>query len=278
MSLATSYSNSSRSHLGSSARRRFFEILATVGYAAKGVVYLAVGGLATLAALEPSQSAEGSRGALSQILELPWGRALLIAVTVGLAAYVGWRFIQATLDPEGKSDDLQGAALRVYYGVSALAYATLTVFAARLVAGSMSSDSGSNQLLSQLDSPWQRIAYGIAAAGLLAGAAYGAWRAVTCSFTETLSFDDVSAPAREWLVRISRIGLGARSLVFVVLAVSFGAAAVRGSRPDDTSTEGALSTIAESGGSWALLAVALGLLAYSLHQFVKSRYRKIEAG
>lgn len=256
---------------------RAYELLSTVGYAAKGFVYLVVGALAVAAAIWPREDVEGSRGALVALLELPFGKLLLGAVSLGLIAYVAWRAVQASIDPEDKGSDASGIWLRVYYANSALSYAALTVFAVKVLLGSFSDPAGASSLLSDLEDPWRRALYALVAAGFAGGAIYGLWRAVTGSFEKSLNLSEVSSSLRHWLVGCGRLGLAARSLVFLVLAGSFGAAALRGARPDDTGTEGALATIGQSGGSLALIAVATGLIAYSGYQFVKARYRRVEA-
>lgn len=63
--------------------RDFLEPLARGGYAARGVVYLIVGGLATLAATGYGGQTTGSHGALASLLGEPLGDALLIIIAVG---------------------------------------------------------------------------------------------------------------------------------------------------------------------------------------------------
>jgi len=67
-----------------------------VGYVAKGVALLLVGGLFVSAAVtaDPSQ-AKGLDGALRTLLELPLGRVLLAAIALGLAAYGVYSFARA---------------------------------------------------------------------------------------------------------------------------------------------------------------------------------------
>ncbi|HEV2129901.1 MAG TPA: DUF1206 domain-containing protein, partial [Longimicrobiaceae bacterium] len=111
------------------------EGLARLGYAAKGVVYLIVGGLAAQAALGSGGQTTGSEGALSTILRQPLGQVLLGAVAVGLAGYALWRFVQAALDPEHRGTDAKGIAIRLGYAISGVIHAGLAIEAARMVLG-----------------------------------------------------------------------------------------------------------------------------------------------
>ena len=69
--------------------------LARPGYAARGVVYTLVGGLALAAAFEGRGQTEGADGALAPVVGAPFGRALLDVVALGLAAYGVFQFAQA---------------------------------------------------------------------------------------------------------------------------------------------------------------------------------------
>ena len=71
---------------GATEASPWIEGLGRFGYAAKGIVYLIVGGLAVLAALGHGGQMTDQRGALSHIAEAPFGRSLLVVVAVGGAS------------------------------------------------------------------------------------------------------------------------------------------------------------------------------------------------
>ena len=75
---------------------RAIEALATLGYVAKGVSLLAVGGLfwAAVATHDP-EKASGMDGALRTLLDLPLGKGLLSLVALGLVAYGIYSFARA---------------------------------------------------------------------------------------------------------------------------------------------------------------------------------------
>jgi hypothetical protein len=74
---------------------RWAERLARVGYATKGVVYLLIGALAVLAALDAGKQPTDTRGAFQEVYSKPFGRVLLSALAVGLAAYGLYMLIEA---------------------------------------------------------------------------------------------------------------------------------------------------------------------------------------
>jgi Domain of Unknown Function (DUF1206) len=63
-------------------RRSGFEIIARLGYVARGLVHVVVGGFAVLAAIA-GERAVGTKGALQKLLTQPLGTALLCVVTLG---------------------------------------------------------------------------------------------------------------------------------------------------------------------------------------------------
>ncbi|MGZ8458723.1 MAG: DUF1206 domain-containing protein, partial [Gemmatirosa sp.] len=66
---------------------RWMEWLTRVGYVARGVVYLLVGGTGLFVAVGLSERARGSTDVIRLLARLPMGRVLIAALTVGLVGY-----------------------------------------------------------------------------------------------------------------------------------------------------------------------------------------------
>lgn len=118
-----------------------FVLLARLGYAARGVVYLLLGGIALYSVFLGTSEEPSSEGALASLLGQPFGRILLFAMGVGLCTYAAWRLAQALANVDGHDDDIKGYATRAGILVSAAVHMALAVFALRLAVGS---DAGSN--------------------------------------------------------------------------------------------------------------------------------------
>ncbi len=118
------------------------EYVARAGYAARGVVYLLVGGLAVLAAFGRGGQAEDSRGALQWLLGVPLGDVLLAAIGGGLLGYAIWRSIQATKDTDHHGKDAKGMAIRAGMLSSAVTHTLLAFFAISLIFTFEASSSG----------------------------------------------------------------------------------------------------------------------------------------
>ena len=72
---------------------------ARAGYAARGLIYLVIGIFAIGAAFWSFEKKD-TKGAVLEVLQLPLGMALIIALLIGLAGYVGWRLVQAIFDTD----------------------------------------------------------------------------------------------------------------------------------------------------------------------------------
>ena len=89
-------------------QRREFAWMARAGLVARGVSYAIIGILALRLAVGAGGETTNQRGALTTIAEQSFGKALLIAMTIGLASYAIWRLVRAGIG-HGTQDD--GATL-----------------------------------------------------------------------------------------------------------------------------------------------------------------------
>ena len=256
------------------------ETLARLGYAAKGVVYAAVGVLSLQAAFSVEQIA-GSRGALLEIAQQPFGRFLLGLIALGLIGYVVWRFVQAAMDPENKGSDAEGIMKRTGYAASGLVYALLALFAARVALGSSSGGGGNRQswtaeLLSQT---WGQWALGILGVIVIGTAVYYFVKAYRASFMKRLKTAEMNSTEKTWTRRLGRWGISARGVIYIIMGWFFIDAARSASAGEVRGLEGALQTLAgQPYGVWLLTIVAAGLIGYGVYCFARARYRTIQVG
>src|SRR5579862_8434681 len=78
------------------------ELLARLGYIAKGIVYLIIGILAARVAIGDGGKTTDNKGALQAIYHEPFGKVLLSIVVVGLIGYALWCFLRAFFDADRK--------------------------------------------------------------------------------------------------------------------------------------------------------------------------------
>lgn len=263
------------------SHQHWIEILARCGYAAKGVVYVIVGGLALQVAFGEGGQTSGAQGALSQIADAPLGQFLLVIVGIGLLGYSLWRFVQAWFDPERNGSDTEGLVKRTGYVCSGIVYAFLAIEAMRTVisaARSSGSDSSAAHWTAQLMSqPFGQFLVGAVGVAIIATGLFQLYRAWTAEFQEMLRADRMSQKELMWSERLGRAGFASRGVVYLIIGGFLLVAAIR-TTPDEAKGVGqALSYLARQAyGPWLLGLVAAGLVAYGVYSAaILSRYRQI---
>jgi hypothetical protein len=255
-------------------------LLARAGYAAKGIVYCLVGGLALLAAVGSGGRTTGSRGALRSLLDHPYGLAILAVVAIGLAAYAGWCVLRALLDPDRKGSDARGIAKRAVTFGKGVVYAALVVAVVGMMRGTRGrgDDAGVRDWTARLMSfPLGIWLVGLTGAAVVVFGLRQLYCARVADVDEPLDFGRMGANTHRWATRFSRIGLAARGVVFAIVGVFLVTAARHENPGEARGVGGALHALQEQPyGSALLAAVALGLIAYGCYQFLLVRYRRIK--
>lgn len=247
--------------------------VARTGYAAKGVVYVLVGGLAIKAALA-SGAAGGMTEAMAALIDERGGRTLLTLVAAGLFAHVAWRLVQALLDPEHPEAGPRRVGMRGFYLFSAAVYGSLALTAWQLGHGDRAAAGEGHEvwiahLLAKPFGAWLVMGMGLVVIGYglhqLAKAAQG-------DVNRHLRPPD--ATTRRGLALVGRIGTAARGLVLLPIGW-FVFRAGRRYRAAEVADTGEVLRMLDN--DLLLAAVGCGLLAYGLHQFGKALFRGIRA-
>ncbi len=258
----------------------WFERLARLGYAAKGLVYLIVGLLAMQAAIGSGGRTTDTSGALKAIVTQQEGKFLLSIVTLGIAGYVLWRLVQTFFDPENRGQPINAKqiARRLGYACSAIGYAGLAFTAVKLIMGLGGGDSETIEdwTIYFLDQPFGR--WLVALGGIMVigvGIAF-LFQAYKAKFRRHLQLQQMSSAERVWTVRLGRLGIAARGFVFGIIGSFLVLAAIQIDGSKAIGLGGALAILAQQPfGAWLLGAVALGLTAYGIYSLLESRYRRI---
>ena len=255
--------------------------LARLGFVAKGAVYITVGVLAVQAAMGDGGSTTDQRGAMRTIMNQPFGRAMLIIGGTGLVGFAVWRLIQSLLDPEHehgtKPKELLRRAARF---VSGIAYGGLGVAAWQMVlrGGSDGGSGGTHDwtatLLSHPAGEWILMIIGAIVVAVGAWHIYRAWKV---KLGDKLQLDRWGAKMRTWIIRFGRAGYAARGIIFCIIGVFMIIAARHHDAQEAKGVGEALEHIAGMSYGWLMLAaIAIGLIAYGVFQWVEARYRRIE--
>jgi len=256
--------------------------LARIGYAAKGCVFVCMGLLSALAAFQGRGGASDSRGTIRMLVQQPFGRVLLVALSAGLVSYVLWRIAAAIADLEQKGSDAKGLALRARMLIAAGIYGGITAAAVKTLIGGSSRGGGdaaardwTERAMGTPFGSWLVVLIG---AGLLALGLYQGWRAYRGAFEKKLGLSGLSAKARRCLLRVCTFGLSARGLVFCIIGLFLVQAGLHADPQKARGLGGALNALHEQPyGRFLFGSVAAGLAAYGVYCGVRARYAHFAA-
>lgn len=268
--------------------RGWYAITARVGLVAKGISYGIVAVLAIKLTLGSGGEATSRGGALQSLADEPFGKVLIGALALGFAAYALWRFVQAFAEPDDPTEsETKNAAKkwgkRAGYIGRGLIYAALTFSAVKILLGSGGSESqnetAQKSTAAIFDWPAGRWLVGIGALALVAAGAWNVYRALTKKFEDKWRSGQMSHTEHTWGTRAGVAGHIARGVVFALIGIFIGKAALEYDAQEAIGLDGALQKLVHaSHGPWLLGLTAAGLLSYGVFCLVDARYRDVSAG
>jgi hypothetical protein len=259
------------------SRELRLEHFARAGFAARGVVYCLVGGLALMAAIGSGGDVGGGKSALRSLIGQPFGSLLLGGVGLGLVFFAAWRVIEGVADADGHGTSAKGLGTRALHVLSGLVNAglALTAFNLALGSGSGGGDDQAAQDWTQwvLAQPFGQWLVGAIGAGFIAAGLAQGWKGWRGDVMRRLA----PPPQQRDLVKtLGRLGYAARGVTFAIIGAFLILAALHSDSDEAKGLGGALQTLELQPYGWLPLgAVSLGLFAFGLFGFVQARWRRI---
>ncbi len=251
------------------------EVLMRAGYAARGMVYLIVGGIAFFAALNGGE-AEGSTGALVFMMRQPFGMALLGLVALGLFAYTLWRLVDGVMDLESEGDDAKGYASRAGQLLSGATHAVLGVSAVTIIFNGAEAQEGAGRNSAEswtaalIDNPVGRAIVLAAGAITIGVGVYLFIKSYKAAYKSKIRRTETT----EKLAPVIRFGLVAHGIVLLIIGGLIGWAGLAHD-PEKAASLGEALRILETQtyGRTLLGITGAGLAGFAVYCFVMAQYR-----
>ncbi len=261
------------------ARSPWVARLGRVGLVSQGFSYGIVGVLALMLAVGEGGGTTSRQGALKTLAGEPAGTALLVALAFGFAGYAVWRFAQAFFDRDREGTDAKGLGKRLGAAGKGAVYVGLTAATISILVGGRQSSGGTNEdeaTAGVLGWPGGRWLVLAVALGVLVAAGYHFYRAFTAKFMDEMERAAMSPAEERWTKRVGRVGLVARGVVFGLIGVFLGKAALEYDPDETIGLDGALAKLADAThGAWLLGLTAAGLVAFGLFCALQAVYRRL---
>jgi len=257
-----------------------FVSYARIGYIARGLVQVLVGGLALAAALgERGGRVTDAAGALRELAAEPYGRPLLVLLAAGLVGYASLRLVVGIFDPARRGRPLRMAFVRTGEVLSGLGYLLLAWGAVRLAFGAgvpPSSDARVRGLSHQaMQLPFGAVLIGAAA---LIFAGVGIWFLVRAFLVKNVCADlnerQLGPRGCRAAAFFIRLGCAAQGVLFGSVGYLLFRAAQRQNPAEAHGMDGALRLLERYGESLLGL-MAVGLLALGVSAFIEARWRRM---
>jgi hypothetical protein len=241
------------------------------------VSYGIIGILALQLAVGAGGKTTTQRGALLEIAERPFGRALLIAMIIGLASYAIWRLLRAGIGHG--TQDTDSAGERIAGAASGLGYLALSFTAVQILVGA-NSGGGTNSPKRTTGGilDWTGGTTIVATIGaiLIGVALYQGYAALSKRFLKDSNTAQMNRDVERAFTALGVFGHFARMVVFGLVGYGLVKAAINYDPRDAIGLDGALSQVSHySYGPLLLGIVAAGLIGFALYSMADARYRKI---
>jgi Domain of Unknown Function (DUF1206) len=258
-------------------QRRRVQWLGRAGLAARGAVYIVIGGLALEVALGVGGKTTNQTGAMKTIAHEPFGSVLLVLLAIGLAGYAVWRLAVAVGGLSSRDDALH----RLAAGGAAIGYGLLCFTAIEILAGSGSGSGGGagnarHETAGVLGWGVGPPLVGAIGLVLIGVGLYQAYRGVTGKFLEDSQTSEMARPLRRAFFALAAFGHLARAVIFAFIGFGLLKAAIDYSPASAVGLDGALAKLAHTSAGPVLLgAVAAGLIGFGLYSIADARYHRM---
>lgn len=246
-----------------------------IGYVARGILFLIIGGFALLAAGGLGAHPRGTRDALEFVFQKPFGGYFLWTLAAGLSCFAGWRFLQSVFDVDRFGSSLYGLIRRSVLAGSGLFYIALAVATAHITVEQrrIGEDQAAREWTSWLMK--QPLGHGLIAliatgfVGVAIGLAVNAFRSPYIAIGSMRSRRHLAL-----VLALGSFGTLTRAFVFLLLGGFLGVAAYDSNSEEAAGLAGVLRAMQSQPYGGVLLGIAaLGLIAFGCFEVIEAATR-----
>ena len=256
-------------------RSNWLDHVAKAGLLAYGVVYLLLAWVCVQLALGDQSEDASPSGALHELAQQPFGKAMVWAVAAGMLLLVVWRLIEAAFGHR-EHEGATRLRLRLASLGKAIVYGTLGVIAIRVAVGSSGSSSKSSRGMTAkvMDLPagqWivAAIGLGVIVYGVGLVAVHG-WKE---KFTEDLQTEGKLGWSGAAYLLLGKVGHIAKGGVLAAVGALICYAGVTHEPEESGGLDQALQKVLEQPfGPYLLMAVGAGIACYGLFSLAQARH------
>ncbi|MEL6924589.1 MAG: DUF1206 domain-containing protein, partial [Bacteroidota bacterium] len=253
------------------------EKIRKTGLLTKGFVYVLIGLLTLLAVLNVGGQVAGKSKLIGFLKDQPFGKFLLLLLTLGLLCYAAWRLCSAFLDTKNEGTDKKALARRTAWFFSGLAYAAFGISALRSAFGNGGSGGDNKEQLvgTLLNQSYGELVLYVVAAIFAGVAVYQFYKGASKKFMEEI--DEMgSIESSEALEKSGMLGYIARGVAFAIFAFFIIRASIEQNANNIRGVEGLFNFLHQQAWGNVLMGLmAFGLLCYGVFQYFLARYSKI---
>jgi hypothetical protein len=269
--------NSVQGAVGRATDNDAFEYAARAGFAVSGLLHLLVAFIIAQIAFGSGGNADQS-GALATLAGHTGGAVVLWVAAAGLVALGLWRIAEAIVgsrpgEGSGRSQDDTPVWKRAKSLGLAIVNIAIGLSAARFAMGSGQQSSQQNAGMSaqMMQSGWGKAALVIVGAGLIAVGGYHIYKGVSKEFLM-----DLRVAGGTGITAVGVTGYAAKGLVLAGAGVLVIIATLQADPSKATGFDAAVKTLGQAPfGKVLLIAAAVGIAAFGLYSFVRSRYGRM---
>ena len=251
---------------------RAVEVLARLGLASRGLVFLALGFLAF--SLVRGKAAEADQnGALAALEDTPLGGVLLVVLALGFAGYAAWLLLSAAVGHRGEE---HRTAQRLKSGFKGLVYLALCASTISFLLRGGQKDETASRTAELMSKTGGRSLVGLIGLVVLAIGVYLAVKGLRRKHAECLEQYRIPRALRKPAIVLGAVGYVGRGVTIGLIGAFLLNAAIQFEPDKAKGLDAALQTVAEQPHGRVLLALtAVGVLAYALWSFIEAAFRKI---